>query len=155
MDDATTGDHMEDAVSDPDVYVIRAPWQALLVSYGLTVVIAAVVAFAYPRLRWLYALLALVVVVGVLLRLRSRVTLTREGLDVVSLRSWRLPWSQVTGVRTTQRSPFGAGRVVGSDGGRSRELLALRGIGSNLDRPRALAAVVESWWHKHGGPPDA
>jgi hypothetical protein len=144
-----------DQPDQQDILVLRAPRQALVVSYGITLAIAAVVAVAYPGLRWLYVVLGVVVVIGVLLRLRSQVTLTPEGLDVVSIRSWQLPWSEVTGVETRQRPPWGAGRVVVRDGDQSRELLALRGIGSNLDRPRALAAVVESWWRKHGGPPGA
>jgi PH (Pleckstrin Homology) domain-containing protein len=138
-----------------DTLVLRAPWRTLVGSYGLTLAVATVVAFVYPEWRLLYVVVGILVVVGVLLRLRSSVTLTPEGLDVVSVRSWQLPWSEVTGVETRQRPPWGSGRVLVRDGDRSRELLALRGIGSNLDRPRALADVVESWWHKHSEPSDA
>ena len=49
-------------------------------SYGITLATAAVVAYVYPEWRGLYAVVGTLVVIGVVLRLRSRVTLTPEGL---------------------------------------------------------------------------
>ena len=132
---------------------LRTPWQALVVSYGITVLIAALVAWHYPGARLFLVLLILATVVGVGLRLRSRVTLTAEGLDVVSVRSWRTPWTRGDGHRHPQARAVRAvpGRWSVDSAG-SRELLALRGIGGAPDRPQAMADLVESWWRTHGGP---
>jgi hypothetical protein len=130
---------------DGQVLVLRTPPVRLVISFLVPVVIAAVFALRSSPLRGLFVLVAVLSLAGMALRLRARVVLRPDRIEVVSLRSWQTPWSRVVDVRVGPKGARGNPSVFVSDAAGSRELLALRSIG-DTDRVRAQGALVEQWW---------
>ncbi len=125
--------------------MLRTPPVRLVISFLVPVAIAAVVTLRSSSLRGLFVIVAVLSLAGLALRLRARVVLRPDRIEVVSLRSWQTPWSQVLDVRVGPKGARGNPSVFVSDATGSRELLALRSIG-DTDRVRAQGAVVEQWW---------
>jgi hypothetical protein len=128
-----------------EILMLRTPPVRLGVFFLIPVVIAALFALGDAPLRGLFALVASLSLIGLAFRLRARVVLRPDRIFVINVRSWQLPWSQVTEVRVAPKGARGNPTVFVSSADGRRELLALRSVG-DTERVTRQGALIEQWW---------
>ena len=132
-----------------EVVVLRTPPGRLVAFFSATIVISAIVTLTRPDLVDLFALVVVLTAIALALRLRARVVLRPDRIDVVNLRRWQLPRAQVKAVTLGRHGPRGMLTVSVADANGSRELLALRAL-ADPERVERQAKVVQQWWHSAG-----